>query len=181
MKTRNTYHIPSKKEDGKTVCGRPIEVAGRPQVLLTNKSEVKKGAVCGRCKALRAMANAKALIPGAKPLPEKTQGMIRTLGEKLRSRAEKKDRKPRTPALLVLGDRMPKTIEVTFKGVEHKATVLEDGRIAMGQGDEPEIYNSPSRAGKAIAGREIDGWRFWSYRKEDGTLEKIDALRKTAA
>jgi len=35
--------------------------------------------------------------------------------------------------------------------------------------------------GALKAGREIDGWTFWSYLKADGTLEKIDALRKAVA
>ena len=48
------YHIPHATEPNKTVCGRPIEVGGRPQVLLTTNAEKKKGTVCGRCKALKA-------------------------------------------------------------------------------------------------------------------------------
>src|SRR3989304_438143 len=48
------YHIPHGTEANKTVCGRPIEVGGRPQVLLTTDPNKKKGTVCGRCKALKA-------------------------------------------------------------------------------------------------------------------------------
>lgn len=38
--------------------------------------------------------------------------------------------------------------------------------------------NSPSRAGKAVTGREVDGWTFWSYGEANGTLKKLDTLRK---
>src|SRR3972149_7401267 len=48
------YHIAHGTEANKTVCGRPIEVNGRPQVLLTTNAEKKKGSVCGRCKVLKA-------------------------------------------------------------------------------------------------------------------------------
>src|SRR3989304_4289432 len=48
------YHLPHETEANKTVCGRPIEVNGRPQVLLTTNADKKKGTVCGRCKALKA-------------------------------------------------------------------------------------------------------------------------------
>lgn len=86
--------------------------------------------------------------------------------------AEKKAGK-RTPALASLLV-APKELVVTYKGAEHKATVNPDGTITVND----KTFNSPSRAGKEITGREVDGWTFWSYKKEDGTLEKLNALRK---
>jgi len=80
----------------------------------------------------------------------------------------------RTPALSPLQNR-PTGLVATYKGIEHKATVNSDGTITVND----KTFNSPSRAGKEVTGREVDGWTFWSYKKEDGTLEKLNALRKT--
>jgi hypothetical protein len=44
-----------------------------------------------------------------------------------------------------------------------------------------QTFNSPSRAGKHVAGREVDGWTFWSTLLGDGSLVKLDALRKAVA
>ena len=85
---------------------------------------------------------------------------------------EKKTAK-RTPALASLKV-APKELVATYKGTEHKATVNEDGTITING----KTFNSPSRAGKEITGREVDGWTFWSYKKEDGTFVKINELRK---
>ncbi|PJB33199.1 MAG: hypothetical protein CO109_00545, partial [Deltaproteobacteria bacterium CG_4_9_14_3_um_filter_65_9] len=68
----------------------------------------------------------------------------------------------------------PKELVATYKGTEHKATVNDDGTITING----KTFNSPSRAGKEITGREVDGWTFWSYKKEDGTFVKINELRK---
>ena len=113
------------------------------------------------------------VMPEAKPKAGKR-------GKKTASKApvEKKTSK-RQPALLVLGDRMPKFMTATYKGAVHNATVLADGKIYLKDID--QTFNSPSRAGKAVTGKEVDGWTFWSYTKEDGSFEKIDALRKTTA
>ena len=66
---------------------------------------------------------------------------------------------------------------VTYKGTEHKATVNEDGTITVNG----KSFNSPSRAGKEITGREVDGWTFWSYEVPGDGLKKLDALRKETA
>ena len=89
--------------------------------------------------------------------------------------AEKKIGK-RMPVLASL-ELAPKELVATYKGTEYKATVNPDGTITV-NGKE---FNSPSRAGKEVTGKEVDGWTFWSYTKEDGTIEKIDALRKRTA
>ena len=52
--TGKAYHIPHGTEKNKTLCGREIEVGGRPKVLLTTSTEKKTGSVCGKCKELKA-------------------------------------------------------------------------------------------------------------------------------
>src|SRR3990172_5266336 len=163
------YHIPHGTEGNKTVCGRPIEVGGRPQVLLTTNAEKKKGTVCGRCKALKA----------GHARTEKISAKHRKIRQA--APAEKKERTigKRQPALLAIGERMPNELRVTFKGKEHLAAVNPDGTILVEGHDEP--FNSPSRAGKAVTGREVDVWTFWSYGTKDGSLKKLDTLRKEIA
>ena len=162
------YHIPGTNDPKKTVCGRPIEVNGRPQVLLTTNADKKKGTVCGRCKALKA----------GQARTEKVTAKHRKIREA--APAEKKVRKPgkRQPALLAL-KWMPVELRVTFKGKEYLAAVNPDGTILVEGHEQP--VNSPSRAGKAVTGREVDGWTFWSYGDKDGSLKKLDTLRKEIA
>lgn len=110
------------------------------------------------------------VMPEAIPKPVKK-------GKKAASKAPvEKNASKRQPALLVLGEKMPKFMTATYKGAVHNATVLADGKIYLKGID--QTFNSPSRAGKAVTGKEVDGWTFWSYTKEDGSFEKIDALRK---
>jgi len=89
---------------------------------------------------------------------------------------EKKTSK-RQPTLLVLGDRMPKFMTATYKGAVHNATVLADGKIYLKDID--QTFNSPSRAGKAVTGKEVDGWTFWSYEVPGEGLKKLDTLRQS--
>jgi hypothetical protein len=147
--SNQAYHIPHATESDKTVCGRPIEVNGRPKVLLTASAEKKHGTVCGRCKALVA---GQARIEKASAKHQK----IREAAP-----AGKKERTPgkRQPALLALGEKMPKELRVTFKGKEYQAAVNADGTITVNG----KTFASPSRAGKEITGREVDGWTFWRY------------------
>jgi Protein of unknown function (DUF2924). len=79
----------------------------------------------------------------------------------------------RTPALASL-EVAPKELVATYKGTEHKATVNEDGTITIND----KTFNSPSRAGKEVTGREVDGWTFWSYEVPGVGLKKLNALRK---
>jgi hypothetical protein len=88
---------------------------------------------------------------------------------------EKKDAK-RTPALASL-EVAPKELVVTYKGIEYKATVNDDGTITVND----KTFNSPSRAGKEITGREVDGWTFWKYEVPGVGLKKLDTLRKEIA
>ena len=160
------YHIPQGTEANKTVCGRPIEVNGRPQVLLTTNADKKKGTVCGRCKALKA-GQARTEKVAAK------HARIRQAG--------KKEGKPakagkRTPALASFPNR-PAELVVTYKGASYKGTVNPDGTITVND----KTFNSPSRAGKEITGREVDGWTFWSYEVPGIGLKKLNTLRKEIA
>jgi len=79
----------------------------------------------------------------------------------------------RTPALASLKV-APKELVVTYKGTEHKAKVNEDGTITVNG----KTFNSPSRAGKEVTGREVDGWTFWSYEVAGLGLKKLNTLRK---
>ncbi len=88
---------------------------------------------------------------------------------------EKKTSK-RTPVLAAL-EGAPKELVVTYKGTEHKATVNEDGTITVNG----KTFNSPSRAGKEITGREVDGWTFWNCEVPGEGLKKLDTLRKGIA
>ena len=164
------YHIPHGTEANKTVCGRSIEVGGRPQVLLTTNAEKKKGTVCGRCKALKA----------GQARTEKVTAKHRKTRQAAPTEKERKPGK-RQPALLALGKRMPMFLETTYKGHIIRAPVNVDGTISVPIGETQQTFNSPSRAGKAVTGREVDGWLFWSYRKPDDTLAKLDTLRKEDA
>jgi hypothetical protein len=85
---------------------------------------------------------------------------------------EKKTSK-RIPVLSSL-EVAPKELMATYKGTGYKATVNEDGTITVNG----KTFNSPSRAGKEITGREVDGWIFWSYEVPGEGLKKLNALRK---
>ena len=52
-----------------------------------------------------------------------------------------------------------------------------DGTITV----DGKTFNSPSRAGKEVIGKEVDGWTFWSYEVEGEGLKKLDTLRKENA
>ncbi len=85
---------------------------------------------------------------------------------------EKKPGK-RSPVLASL-DVAPKELVVTYKGTEHRATVNPDGTITVNG----KTFNSPSRAGKEVTGREVDGWTFWSYEAPGNGLKKLNTLRQ---
>ena len=109
--------------------------------------------------------------------PDKSKTPKKRAGKKTvtRTPAEMKPSK-RTPVLASL-EVAPKELVATYKGAPYSATVNPDGTITVNG----KTFNSPSRAGKAVTGKEVDGWTFWSYTKEDGSFEKIDALRKRTA
>jgi hypothetical protein len=164
--SNQAYHMPHATEANKTVCGRPIEVNGRPKVLLTASAEKKHGTVCGRCKALLA----------GKERSEKAAAKHRTIRQPKKQATRPAQASKRTPALASFPNR-PAELVVTYKGTEHKATVNADGTITVNG----KTFNSPSRAGKEITGREVDGWTFWRYEAPGEGLKKLDALRQQSA
>lgn len=85
---------------------------------------------------------------------------------------EKTTRK-RIPVLSSL-EVAPKELVVTYKGTEHKATVNPDGTITVND----KTFTSPSRAGKEVTGKEVDGWTFWSYEVAGIGLKKLNTLRQ---
>ena len=85
---------------------------------------------------------------------------------------EKKTSK-RTPVLSSL-KMAPTELVVTYKGTEHKATVNPDGTITVSG----KTFTSPSRAGKEVTGKEVDGWTFWSYEVPGAGLKKLNTLRQ---
>ena len=87
--------------------------------------------------------------------------------------SKKPERKGRTPALAIYPNR-PTELVVTYKGVPYQATVNEDGTITVNG----KLFTSPSRAGKEITGKEVDGWTFWSYEVPGVGFKKLDTLRK---
>lgn len=154
-KTKNqTIHIPGQEE--KTLCGKPAAST----TLWAKKSSPTKdhSGLCKRCYALFSKAE-----PDA-PQPKTTKSS--------RTSAERKPGK-RTPALASYQNR-PDELVVTFKGTSYKASVNPDGTILVND----KTFNSPSRAGKEITGREVDGWSFWSYEVPGEGFKKLDALRK---
>jgi hypothetical protein len=201
-----TYHMLHDTEKSKTICGRPIEVNGRPKVLLTASAEKKHGTVCGRCKALfagggRAAKGSKIRKAIKVDVVREPENEVIDVGGGIgveivpphaeespprepetpkagKPESQKAEKKGRTPTLAALGEKMPDALEVTYKGTVYFARVLADGRIQLTGGSTDAPFSSPSRAGKAITGREVDGWLFWSYRDADGNLKKLDALRK---
>ncbi len=156
---KHTIHL-SGSEDT-TLCGRPIASS----ILWSKKAPPTKQrpGLCKKCCAL--FLEKKVDIAGKRSAKkiERTEG-------------EEKERKGRAPALAAFETR-PAELTVTFKGNTHKATVNADGTITVND----KTFNSPSRAGKEITGREVDGWNFWSYEVPGEGLKKLNALRKATA
>jgi len=117
------------------------------------------------------------VMPEAKPKSVKKGAgkKVQKTSKAPKTPVEKKASK-RTPALASL-EVAPKELVVTYKGVEHKATVNENGTITVNG----KTFNSPSRAGKEVTGREVDGWTFWKYEVPGVGLKKLDTLRKEIA
>ncbi len=104
---------------------------------------------------------------------KKTEISKKILRKRTPKTAGEKKANKRTPALASLAV-APKELVVTYKGTEHKAKVNEDFTITVNG----KTFNSPSRAGKEVTGREVDGWTFWSYEVPDNGLKKLNMLRK---
>ncbi len=157
--TKHTIHLAG--SDDTTLCGRPIASS----ILWAKKAPPTKRrpGLCKKCCSL---------------LLEKNVGIVveRSAKKTARTKGEKKECKGRVPALAVFETR-PAELTVTYKGATHKATVNADGTITIND----KTFNSPSRAGKEVTGREVDGWTFWSFEVPGEGLKKLDALRKATA
>lgn len=63
---------------------------------------------------------------------------------------------------------------VVYKGVVHGA------RIQGGQwvGDDGKVRRSPSDAARAITNNNVNGWRFWTFRRPgEGSFRKMSVLQ----
>jgi len=109
------------------------------------------------------------VMPEAKPKAAK-KGADKKAAPK--TPIEKKPSK-RTPVLASL-EVVPKELVATYKGAPYSATVNPDGTITVNG----KTFNSPSRAGKEVTGKEVDGWTFWSYEVPGVGFKKLDTLRK---
>ena len=70
-------------------------------------------------------------------------------------------------------------VSVRFKE-EHHGAVLDRSRINGGRGKCMLVdgqWITPSMAANRITHTQVNGWRFWKYRKNDGSLETINELR----
>ena len=59
------------------------------------------------------------------------------------------------------------------KGVRHVATLRKDGQISLNR----QLYASPSMAGRAAIGRNVNGWVFWHYRDSKKGWVPLNNLR----
>ena len=60
------------------------------------------------------------------------------------------------------------------KGERHQATLRKDGQISY----DGHLYNSPSMAGRAAIGRNVNGWVLWHYRDAKKGWIPLNNLRK---
>ena len=68
-----------------------------------------------------------------------------------------------------------KRLYATYKRKDYKAWVFGGGSIKFNG----KLYNSPSKAAKAIIDRgSVNGWNFWKYKDKAGNLIRIKNLRK---
>lgn len=158
-KTKNqTIHIQG--TELKTLCGKPVASS----TLWAKKSSPTKEhpGLCKRCYALFAKAESDA--------PE------RKAAKKISKPDEERKPGKRTPVLAAFPNR-PAELVVTYKGTTYKAAVNPDGTITV----DGKTFNSPSRAGKEVIGKEVDGWTFWSFEVKGKGLKKLDSLRKSVA
>jgi len=155
--TKNhTIHIAGPEE--KTLCGKSVTSA----TLWAKKSSPTKDhpGLCKKCFALYSKAKPEAPEHKAK--------------KKASESATEKKLGKRTPVLAAFPNR-PAELVVTYKGNTYKAAVNADGTITV----DGKTFYSPSRAGKEVIGKEVDGWTFWSFEVEGEGLKKLDTLRKS--
>jgi len=69
----------------------------------------------------------------------------------------------------------PKSMLRVYKGRKYTASIRRDGTIKV-RGIAGR-FTSPSLAAVAIAGRQMNGWSFWSYEQAPGKWVKLNTLR----
>lgn len=76
----------------------------------------------------------------------------------------------------VLAGRLERRIplKAEYKGTRFLATLRKDGYIAYAG----EKFPSPTAAAYKIVGRNINGWRFWQFRKGTKGWAPLDQIRK---
>ena len=152
---KQTIHIQG--PGTKTLCGKPVATAS----LWAKKSPPTEAheSICRRCYVL--FVKAKQDAPGYK-------------ATKMAQKHETEKKPGKCAPRLAAFPNRPAELVVTYKGTTYKAAVNLDGTITV----DGKTFNSPSRAGKEVIGKEVDGWTFWSYEVPGEGLKKLDTLRK---
>lgn len=68
----------------------------------------------------------------------------------------------------------PMPLKAWYKGEEFRASLRRDGHIRFGR----QLFESPSSAAKAAAGRGMRGWAFWHFRDSRGEWVKLERLKR---
>ena len=53
------------------------------------------------------------------------------------------------------------TLVAKYKGAEYRCTVVEQDDVVVWVLADGRIFKSPSAAGRAITGTQVNGYRFW--------------------
>ncbi len=116
----------------------------------------------------------------AREIRELERGRLREImGTQPRSKplkaVRKADKVAGAPVLAKYANR-PARLRRRYKGKLLTARVRPDGSIRFAG----EVFNSPSLAARAAAGRQsaMSGWHFWSYERAPGDWVLLDELRK---
>jgi hypothetical protein len=62
------------------------------------------------------------------------------------------------------------TLEWRRRSSTHNAVVLRDGRLQLEDGS---VFASPSAAGRALSGYEVNGWRCWGRSRDRVRLSSL--------
>ena len=95
-----------------------------------------------------------------------TSGKLR--GVRRRQAKPRRGRKADLP-LKALG--RGKRLYATYRGKDHKAVVLADGRIKFNG----VLYDTPSAAARAVRKLPTNGWAFWRVRSQGRLIRLSDA------
>jgi hypothetical protein len=95
-------------------------------------------------------------------------------GNFVRNRMKRKTRKEQ--GTLVLAGLVSRRLQLRGenKGVRYTATLRKDGQVSYAG----QLFASPSMAGRAALGRNVNGWSFWKYRDGKKGWVVLNTLRK---